>query len=135
MFATALTTAAAQNPPALRATAESRISGDDQLLVPFNTLLVGPDGRIVVPQNQDGQLVFFDANGKRLGTFGHKGAGPGEFSLLDGTMGWRGGTLRVYDVNNGRRLTRIDSGHVAMHSRSTAARSFRTRTPTAGKRR
>jgi hypothetical protein len=121
VFATALTTAAAQGPPQLRATEEMRISGDAQSLIPFYTLLVGPDGRIVVPQRQDGQLLFFDANGRKLGTFGRKGAGPGEFNFLDGTMGWRGDTLWVYDFNNGRRLTFVSKGLRLVRSQSVAA--------------
>jgi hypothetical protein len=118
VFVTALTTAAAQNPPQLRATEEMRISGDAQSLIPFSTLLVGPDGRIVVPQRQDGQLLFFDANGRKLGTFGRKGAGPGEFNFLDGTMGWLGDTLWVYDRNNARRLTFVSKNLRLVRSQS-----------------
>jgi hypothetical protein len=121
-FAAALTAAAAQSPPQLRATVELRIDGNAQSLVPFYWLLVGPDGRIVVPQNQDGRLLFFASDGRSLGAFGRKGAGPGEFNFLDGrSMGWRGDTLWVFDFNNGRRLTFVSRDLRLVRTQSVAA--------------
>jgi hypothetical protein len=109
-LAIATTAAHAQSPAQLRATADLRIDGAAHSLVPFPGLLVGPNGRIVVPQSQDGRLLFFAADGRKLGAFGRKGAGPGEFGYLDPrAMGFRGDTLWVFDFNNGRRLSFVSS--------------------------
>jgi hypothetical protein len=99
--------AGAQMVPQLRISEEMRINGETESLSSFRTIAVGRDGRIVVPQNDDGQVRFFDAKGRMLGTFGRRGRGPGEFSsYFDGTMGWHGDTLWIFDFNQ-RRITLI----------------------------
>ena len=42
---------------------------------------VGPDGRMAMFDGPTARFVFFDRNGKRIGVFGAKGDGPGEFAL------------------------------------------------------
>jgi hypothetical protein len=66
--------------------------------------MVSPSGAIVVPQPQEGKLVFFSPDGRREGELGRKGAGPGEFGGAFSGMGWVGDTLWVY---TGNRITMI----------------------------
>lgn len=53
------------------------------------------DGRIVVQDNGTFRLVIFDSTGRRLGTIGRQGRGPGEFEGMWGTYRCRGDTLIV----------------------------------------
>ncbi len=64
-----------------RVVEEFRIDGvkEDFTLIGF--LLVLPDKSIVISQPQDARLIFFDATGKRITTFGRSGQGPGEFVM------------------------------------------------------
>lgn len=50
-----------------------------------------------VPVPSDYSIVVFDSTGKRLGTIGRKGAGPGEFGTPNIYVGWKGDTLWVND--------------------------------------
>lgn len=126
----------AQAPPAqFRATEEMRISGADESFVSFSTILVRRDGRIVVPQSRDGQLRVYDAAGRKLGTFGRKGPGPGEFNYLDGTMGWRGDTLWIFDFNNQRRLTFVSNDLKLVRTQSISADAAKSPASTAEARR
>jgi hypothetical protein len=97
----------AQTPPAqLRLTQEARIDGGTESLNGFGTVLVGSDGRVVIPQAREGQFLFYDSRGNKLGAFGRVGRGPGEFdgSGVPLLLGWRGDTLWIHDFNQ-RRIT------------------------------
>jgi hypothetical protein len=92
------------------------IDGEAHDLDIVRGLTVSPAGVIVAPLVKEHALRFFDAKGKDLGSFGRTGDGPGEFRMLgDGTNGWIGDTLWVYDValrrislvSPGRKLLRI----------------------------
>ncbi|HYV98033.1 MAG TPA: hypothetical protein VE967_11300 [Gemmatimonadaceae bacterium] len=121
----------AQTVSKLRATEEMRIDGAAESLVGFYTLVVGRDGRIAIPQNSDGTIAFYDDRGHKLGTFGRKGAGPGEFNILTGDMGWVGDTLWVFDFNNGRRVTYISPDRKLVRAPSIATGTPYDPTPTA----
>lgn len=105
-------------PPQFRIAEDLRISGETESLVSFSSLLVGRDGRIVVPQGQDARLLVFDAAGHRIGAFGRKGNGPGEFRDLYGSMGWRADTLWIFEFNQ-RRLTFISHDLRLLRTQST----------------
>ena len=95
----------AQSLPALKLTRELRIDAVEHDLSPIAFLAVAPNGTIVVTQQQDRNLRYFDASGKSLGTFGRQGQGPGEFMNV-GRTSWVADTLVVFDGMN-RRLTLI----------------------------
>ncbi len=78
-------------------TRELRIDGVAAQLVRPNRILVGSDGRIVLTQLQDNNILFYDATGRLLGKFGRVGQGPGEFQQIFGA-GWVGDSLWVYDM-------------------------------------
>lgn len=58
---------------------------------------VGDRGQFAVAQPADFRIVLFDAAGKRLGSFGRNGAGPGELRSVGRTMGWSGDSLWFVD--------------------------------------
>jgi hypothetical protein len=95
----------AQEPPALKLVRDLRIDAAEVELSPITYMAVSPNGTIVVQQNQDGTVRFFDARGASLGTFGRKGQGPGEFTNA-GRLFWLGDTLVVSDIGT-RRFTLI----------------------------
>ena len=108
-----------QSPPQLRLTRELRIdAGENDLtqITPPGGMAVARNGTIVVSQNQDGAIRFFDASGKSLGSFGRKGQGPGEFQTT-GRLSWAGDTLVVSDVST-RRYTLISSDRKLIRSLS-----------------
>jgi hypothetical protein len=94
-----------QEPPTLKLVRDLRIDAAGNDLSPINFLAVAPNGTIIVTQQQDRNLRYFDASGNSLGTFGRQGQGPGEFMNVGRTM-WIADTLAVYDGMN-RRLTLI----------------------------
>jgi hypothetical protein len=103
-----LIAAPAQEPATLRLTRELRIDAaehDLTAIYPPGGLTVAPNGTIVISQNQDGLLRYFDAQGRRLGTFGKKGQGPGEFENITRFL-WIGDTLVVGDGTT-RRFTLV----------------------------
>lgn len=95
----------AQSGVRLRLTRDLRIDAGKQDLSPIGSLAVAPNGGIVIAQDQDGLLRFFDARGSPLGTFGRKGQGPGEFQGI-GYLAWIGDTLVVSDSRT-RRFTLV----------------------------
>ena len=98
----------AQAPQELRLTRDLRIDAaehDLTSITPPGGLTVAPDGTIIVSQNQDGTIRFFDANGRSLGTFGRQGQGPGEFQTIV-RFTWIGNTLVASDERT-RRLTLV----------------------------
>lgn len=62
---------------------------------------VGPRGIIAVPVYPEVTLKLFDSTGKRVGTVGRKGAGPGEFATIS-NIGWVRDTMWVLDGNQRR---------------------------------
>jgi hypothetical protein len=89
----------------LTATPELTIDGVEHDFSRIGRLAVSARGVIAVPQTQDSKVLFFDASGAAVGSFGRAGAGPGEFRSA-GTLGWSGDTLSVYDPGL-RRITLI----------------------------
>jgi hypothetical protein len=81
----------------LTAVEDLRIDGNDELFVVFGRIAVAPNGNIVVPQFRDYQFRFYSPEGKRIGTLGRDGAGPGEFRAIESIFGWTGDTLWVWD--------------------------------------
>jgi hypothetical protein len=86
-------------------TAETRIDGWENDLVPIGDVAVSEDGTIILTQPQDGVLRFFDDQGNPVAQFGGRGDGPGEFGRL-ARLGWLADTLWVFDTTN-RRITFI----------------------------
>lgn len=67
---------------------------------------VGDRGQVAVAQPADYRIVLFDAAGKRLGSFGRNGAGPGELRSVGRVMGWSGDSLWFVDGALAR-ITRV----------------------------
>ena len=95
--------------PRLTLVQELRIDGAAEDLSGLSTSVwVGNDGRMAFLNAPDVRFVFFDRTGKRIGTFGGPGEGPGEFppdrgGLQSGTLG---DTMWVY-ASRQRRFTLI----------------------------
>ena len=106
--------ALAQEPPTLRLVRDLRIDATEQDLSPITWLAISPTGVIAVSQEQDRQIRFFGSNGAPLGTFGRKGAGPGEFEHM-GLYGWLHDTLWVNDPAT-RRTTLISPSRALVRS-------------------
>jgi hypothetical protein len=85
----------------LSATPDLRIDATAENLSSINWIGVAPNGTIAVLQPEDLDVLFFSPTGKRLGTYGRKGAGPGEFRNM-ANIGWVGDTLWVNDFGNSR---------------------------------
>jgi hypothetical protein len=62
-----------------------------------SAVAVGPKEQIVVLVPSEMQFRVYDSSGKKLGTFGRLGSGPGEFRSPT-TPGWVGDTIWIYDV-------------------------------------
>jgi hypothetical protein len=87
--------------PELSVTRDLRIDANAESLSPVGWIAVLSDGAIAVSQRQDGEILFFSADGSRLSAFGRSGDGPGEFRRLGG-YGLVGDTLWVGDPSAGR---------------------------------
>lgn len=71
--------------------------------------------------NKDGNLIFkFDAEGKFLHSFGHKGQGPGEIQFILYTGMDNQNSLTVYDLTNKKILIFDQNGHLIRENRSPA---------------
>ena len=57
-----------------------------------------PDGRIVLVAGQPAQILMVDTTGKKSGTIGRPGEGPGEYRMVTQLHLMRGDTLVAYDV-------------------------------------
>ena len=75
---------------------EVRIDGVAEDLVPIGLMLVAADGTMIVTQQQDAAIRFFDIDGESMGSFGRSGEGPGEFRSL-ARIGWYHDTLWAFD--------------------------------------
>lgn len=83
-------------PPVATLTPELRIDGTTENLSTINSVGVSPKGLVAILQPQDNKILFYNAAGIRVGSFGRSGEGPGEFRNI-GFPGWVGDTLRVSD--------------------------------------
>jgi hypothetical protein len=96
----------------LRLVETMRIDGAKEDLASANIgFTVNAVGRISVFDSQNARFVFFDSTGRRVGTFGTKGEGPGEFAPTVGTSyallaGELADTVWVYSLRQ-RRFTLI----------------------------
>ncbi len=64
------------------------------------------DGRLVVANAGTSEIRFFDRTGQRIGSFGRKGSGPGEFERIASMLVGAGDSVLVFDQGT-RRLTVI----------------------------
>jgi hypothetical protein len=90
--------------------AEVRIGSVDDPDYAFsqvNALDVAPDGAILSLHGQESQIRRWTPDGRPAGSVGRRGQGPGEFSRPN-SMGWKGDTLWVMDVD-GYRFSYFDS--------------------------
>jgi hypothetical protein len=87
--------------PLVELVLELRIDGYEADLVPVGWMGVSPAGDVVLLQQQDRSLKFFDPRGNPLGSIGGEGEGPGEFRWPT-SGGWIGDTLWIRDANLGR---------------------------------
>jgi hypothetical protein len=61
-----------------------------------STVAVGPQEQIVVLVPTENQFRVYDRSGRKLGTFGRRGAGPGDFRT-PAMIGWVADTIYVHD--------------------------------------
>lgn len=57
-----------------------------------------PDGRIVLVAGQPAQILLVDTTGKKSGTIGRPGEGPGEYRMVTQLLMMPGDTLIAFDV-------------------------------------
>jgi hypothetical protein len=100
-FAACVTPEGKDTLPELTITRDLRIDADSANLSPIGWLAVLSDGAIAIAQRQDGAVLYFSADGTRLGAFGRSGDGPGEFRHV-GAYGLLGDTLWVGDPTAAR---------------------------------
>lgn len=94
--------------PRARLVLDWRIKADDHGFSHLSHIFVGPRGTLVVPIRSETRLAFFDSVGKRTGSIGGKGAGPGEFQDAEGiNVGWKGDTIWMHDSEQ-RRVSYVD---------------------------
>jgi hypothetical protein len=101
--------AAAQTLPKRQLVEEVRLDATTEDFPDVSSVLVNRRGEMAVIIGKDQQLRFFDATGRKLGTFGRVGSGPGEFRRVT-TTGWTGDTIWLYDSDQ-RRVTYISPDH------------------------
>lgn len=92
-----------------------RLDGSDHELSSISWVDAFRDGTIVVAQPQDQRLLFFSPDGRLTGSFGRKGAGPGEYATLAWSHGMTGDTLWTVDGSLDR-YTLIDTRARAVRS-------------------
>ncbi len=86
-------------------TEELRIQPGAEDTTSFSELFgfaVGPEGRLVVPDEATMRIFLFGADGALRRVIGRKGAGPGEFGQFNGLAVLRDGRLVVADLANAR---------------------------------
>lgn len=69
----------AQAPPERTLRETLRIDGNTELFSTISTAYVARNGTIAIPSWKESQFLLYNAQGKRLTTFGRQGAGPGEW--------------------------------------------------------
>src|SRR4051812_19524209 len=95
----------AQTIPKKQLVEEVRIDGTTEDFPDVGSIMVSPRGEMAVMVSKDQQFRFYDAMGKKLGTFGRMGSGSGEFRRVT-SVGWTADTLWIYDSDQ-RRVTYI----------------------------
>ena len=105
---------AGQTVPKKQLVEEVRLDANTEDFPDVGSVLVNARGEMAVLVYKDQQLRFYDATGKKLGTFGRVGSGPGEFRRAN-TAGWVGDTLWLYDVDL-RRVTYISPARQLLRS-------------------
>lgn len=86
-------------------TEERRVQPDAEDTTLFTQaygFVVGPDGRVFVPDEGSMRIFVLDSAGALVRTIGRKGAGPGEFDQFNGLRALADGRLAVLDVGNAR---------------------------------
>lgn len=95
----------AQSLPKRQLVEELRLDATTEDFPDVWTVMVNSRGDMAVLVGKDQQFRFYDATGKKLGTFGRVGSGPGEFRRAN-WHGWTADTMWTYDVDQ-RRITYI----------------------------
>ncbi|MEP6833725.1 MAG: hypothetical protein ABJB74_10030 [Gemmatimonas sp.] len=93
------------SPPRARLVEDLRLDAKKEDFPAIAAIAVGPRNQIVIPIDGDRQIRVYDANGKRIGSVGRRGKGPGEFEYI-GPLMWKADTLVVDDYSQ-RRFTYI----------------------------
>jgi len=83
-------------PTPLQLVEDRRIRGSAEGFGIIQWIAVGPTGRLAIWEPQESRAVIYSAAGKRLGTVGGPGEGPGEFRPA-GLGGWIADTLWIAD--------------------------------------
>lgn len=99
-----------------------RLDADAEDFSVVSRVGVGPDGQILVPLNQDGQLRIYDASGEELARVGRRGGGPGEFESL-ALLGFVADTAWVFDIRQPR-VTYIDTRGSVLRTLSLPQRAL-----------
>jgi hypothetical protein len=97
---------------------ELRIDGEKEDFSTISSVRANSRGDIAVTLTQDAQIRVYDANGRRVSTFGRRGSGPGEFQFFFDAKGWIGDTVWIVDGNL-KRLTYITRAGKLIRTEST----------------
>jgi len=81
----------------LKLVEDLRLDGTTEDFSVIGRVAINRNGGVAVPMLQDMQIRIYDANGKRVGTVGRKGVGPGEFNFV-AIVSWIGDSLFVSDA-------------------------------------
>lgn len=73
---------------------------------------VDPAGRFIIEDRSDKNVKVYDASGRRVGTFGRPGGGPGEFASLQTAQSYRDSII-TYDFAQARLTVFTANGKVA----------------------
>lgn len=85
-------------PPRARIVEDWRIKAEDHDLSRVPWVAAGPRNTTIVPLADENRLALFDSVGRRLGSVGGQGSGPGEFLSAVGVVtGWKADTMWVYE--------------------------------------
>lgn len=119
VLAAALAGCADHSRPALRdatrrsVVAEDLVRLDDTgkpILARPERLSVGRNGRFIISDNSDKDVKVYGADGRRVGTFGRPGRGPGEFAALLTAQAY-GDSVVAYDFEALRLTVFSPDGH------------------------
>jgi hypothetical protein len=108
------TVAAAQQPPRKQIVEDLRLDATTEDFPNIRYLEVGPRGQLAVFIFEDQNLRLYDSTGRKVGTFGRRGAGPKESRAII-QMGWKADTLWTYDNGLKRMTFMTASGEFLRH--------------------
>jgi hypothetical protein len=100
--------AGAQTPPRRQIIQDLKLDAVTEDFPGVFRLRVGPHGQIAVFVSQDQSLRLYDSTGRKIASFGRKGAGPGESRAVN-AISFKGDTAWLYD-NALKRLTFVTPG-------------------------